>query len=140
MTYTNFDLVKDEVLTNGQRGLVARCAIRQNAILGVFGGPVRAIKLEGGKIPDNFDLSHVVEIALDGDILYAMEVGAESETQFGLAFMNHSCRPNVGHRDRVVLYALRDIAAAEPLTIDYRTWDWIHEGIMCWCDPPNCLI
>ena len=140
MTYTNFDLVKDDKLANGQRGLRARQEIKANSIIGIFGGKIIPVKLKDGAIPKEFDLSHVVEIALDGDILYVMEVGAHSQTEFGLAFLNHSCKANIGHRDRIVLYALCDIPKDAELFIDYRTWDWIHEGITCWCPEPKCHI
>ncbi|MDI9408306.1 MAG: SET domain-containing protein-lysine N-methyltransferase [Candidatus Pacebacteria bacterium] len=98
------------------------------------------VKLENGKIPATYDLSHVVEIALVGDLLYCMEVGASSKTEFGLAYLNHSCQANIGFRDRIVLYALNDIAADSVLTIDYRQWDWVHEGIKCWCPDAKCEI
>ncbi|MDI9408305.1 MAG: hypothetical protein QM523_03570 [Candidatus Pacebacteria bacterium] len=36
MTYTNFELVKDDLLDNGQRGLRARKSILAGEVIGVF--------------------------------------------------------------------------------------------------------
>jgi SET domain len=55
-------------------------------------------------------------------------------------YINHSCAPNIGfiHNDPV-LYALRDIAAAEELTWDYSTS--ISESgwnLACLCEAKSC--
>ncbi|CAI4511656.1 ASN_HP2_G0023620.mRNA.1.CDS.1 [Saccharomyces cerevisiae] len=62
-------------------------------------------------------------------------------------FINHCCDPNctakiikVGGRRRIVIYALRDIAASEELTYDYkfeREKD-DEERLPCLCGAPNC--
>lgn len=62
-------------------------------------------------------------------------------------FINHCCDPSctakiirVGGRKRIVIYALRDIAANEELTYDYKfereTDD--EERLPCLCGAPNC--
>lgn len=62
-------------------------------------------------------------------------------------FINHCCDPSctakiikVGGRKRIVIYALRDIAANEELTYDYkfeREMD-AEERLPCLCGAPNC--
>jgi SET domain-containing protein len=45
-------------------------------------------------------------------------------------YMNHSSEPNVGSDDGdVTYYALRDIAAGEELTMDYRLMDERHDNL-----------
>ncbi|CUS22312.1 LAQU0S05e02542g1_1 [Lachancea quebecensis] len=62
-------------------------------------------------------------------------------------FINHCCDPSctakiirVGGRKRIVIYALRDIAANEELTYDYKfereTDD--EERLPCFCGAPSC--
>ncbi|KAM3164957.1 Histone-lysine N-methyltransferase, H3 lysine-4 specific [Lachancea thermotolerans] len=62
-------------------------------------------------------------------------------------FINHCCDPSctakiirVGGRKRIVIYALRDIAANEELTYDYKfereTDD--EERLPCFCGAPTC--
>ena len=64
------------------------------------------------------------------------EVGGDAT-----AFINHSCAPNAYMRevpgDRVMFFALRDIAAGEEITIDYR--DPEHPPVGgCRCGAPQC--
>ena len=51
---------------------------------------------------------------------------------------NHSCEPNIGYRG-LNIYALRDIAAGEELTVDYATIE--NEDFpefQCQCGSPKC--
>ncbi len=51
-------------------------------------------------------------------------------------FINHSCEPNAGMRERSTLFALRDIKAGEELTYDYSTT--IDEAFWCRCRSKKC--
>ena len=55
------------------------------------------------------------------------------------AYINHSCEPNAYMRaapgNKVLFFALRDIAAGEEITINYR--DPEHP-LVCRCGAPNC--
>lgn len=55
------------------------------------------------------------------------------------AYINHSCDPNAYMRNapgqRVIFFALRDIAAGEEITMDYR--DPTHPEV-CRCGARNC--
>jgi SET domain-containing protein len=57
-----------------------------------------------------------------------------------LRFTNHSCAPNAVLRirqGRVELYAIREIAADEEITVDYG--ESHHEGrLACRCGAPRC--
>ncbi len=58
-----------------------------------------------------------------------------------LRFTNHSCRPNAAMRirqGRVEFYAMRDIAPAEEITVNYG--ETHHEGrLACRCGAPGCV-
>lgn len=58
-----------------------------------------------------------------------------------LRYTNHSCAPNAVLRirqGRVELYAMRDVAAGEELTVDYG--ESHHEGrLACRCGAPRCV-
>src|SRR5205085_5935132 len=64
-----------------------------------------------------------------------------SESSDPLRFTNHSCRPNAVLRisqGRVELYALRDVAVGEELTVNYG--ETHHEGrLRCRCGAPGCV-
>lgn len=62
-------------------------------------------------------------------------------------FINHCCDPSctakiikVGGKKRIVIYAIRDIAANEELTYDYKFEREIdaEERLPCLCGAPNC--
>lgn len=69
-------------------------------------------------------------LAIDGD------AGGDAT-----AYINHSCAPNAFMRvvagDRVMFFALRDIAAGEEITIDYRSDDH-PPAHLCRCGAANC--
>ncbi len=67
-------------------------------------------------------------------------VDASASTD-ALRFANHSCAPNAVLRirqGRVEIYALRDIAPGEELTLNYGPTH--HEGrLRCCCGAPGCV-
>ena len=57
-----------------------------------------------------------------------------------LSFVNHSCDPNCDIK-MVTLYAKRDIAIGEEITIDYDTVQFFRRvtpPFTCLCKSPNC--
>ena len=64
-----------------------------------------------------------------------------SGSTHALRFTNHSCLPNAVLRivqGRVEIYALRDLAAGEEITIDYG--ETHHEGrLRCRCGAAGCV-
>jgi SET domain-containing protein len=63
-----------------------------------------------------------------------------SQSTDALRFTNHSCAPNATLRirsGRIELYAMREIAAGEELTVNYG--ETHHEGrLACRCGAPRC--
>src|SRR3990172_3489451 len=64
-------------------------------------------------------------------------LGASGEADY---YVNHSCEPNAGFRDGLVLVARRDISTGEEITWDYSTA--IDEddfpGFACCCGATAC--
>ena len=113
------------------RGLFAGCAIPKRAKIGEF---------EGGVIP----LAEARRRAAGLRIVAIVELDRKAidarGMRTGFRFINHSCAPNTFMRrtkDRAEFYALRDIAAGEELTVDYRPSH--HDGrLRCRCGAPRC--
>jgi hypothetical protein len=75
-----------------------------------------------------------IQIA-DGFHLAALE---EAEYEPVMLFINHSCEPNVGFADSIVLVAVRDIGAGEELTTDYALFDDHDAAVECRRGTPSC--
>jgi uncharacterized protein len=59
----------------------------------------------------------------------------------GTQYINHSCEPNcevIVKHERILIYALRDIALGEEITADYL-YELGLEGTRCNCQTPSCL-
>lgn len=56
-------------------------------------------------------------------------------------YVNHSCEPNMGFRDAITLFAIRDIREGEELVIDYTFWEADTEWRLkqpCNCGTCSC--
>lgn len=59
----------------------------------------------------------------------------------GTQYINHSCEPNcevIVEQERILIYALRDIALGEEITTDYL-YELGLEGAQCNCQTPSCV-
>jgi SET domain-containing protein len=59
----------------------------------------------------------------------------------GTQYINHSCEPNceaIAEDQRILIYALRDIALGEEITADYL-YELGLDGTRCNCQTPSCL-
>jgi SET domain-containing protein len=54
------------------------------------------------------------------------------------AYLNHSCEPNA-MRSGVKVFAWRDIAAGDEITIDYRLNAFDGDSWPCLCGAPSCI-
>ena len=57
---------------------------------------------------------------------------------FPIVKMNHSCKPNLGMRGKVLFVAMRNIKAGEELTFDYSISEESPWEIKCYCGAPQC--
>jgi SET domain-containing protein len=113
------------------RGLFAGSGIPARAKIGEFEGEVIGLR-EARRRAKGRKIVAIVELerhALDA-----------TRWKHGFRFINHSCAPNTFFRctpERAEIYALRDIARGEELTVDYGESQ--HEGrLACRCGAPAC--
>jgi SET domain-containing protein len=113
------------------RGLFAGQAIPARAKVGEFEGEVIGLR-EARRRAKGRRIVAIVELerhALDA-----------TDMKHGFRFINHSCEPNTFFRctpERAEIYALRDIARGEELTVDYGESQ--HNGTLpCRCGASRC--
>ncbi|HLX23513.1 MAG TPA: SET domain-containing protein-lysine N-methyltransferase [Usitatibacter sp.] len=113
------------------RGLYAGTRIARRSKIGEFEGEVVGLR-ESRRRAAGRRIVAIVE--LDGFALDA------TRSKRGFRFINHSCTPNTFMRctaTRAEVFALRDIARGEELTLDYGRSH--HEGTLpCRCGTPHC--
>ena len=113
------------------KGLFTPKPIARRAKIGEFEGEIIGLR-EARRRAKGRDIIAIVELerhALDA-----------TRSPRGFRFINHSCEPNTFFRctpTRAEVYALRDIAAGEELTVDYG--ESHHNGrLACECGAGNC--
>lgn len=140
MSYTNTSLIKDIRMNNGQMCAVSKSFIPAGTLLGVHGGNTVKFPIVNNRIVhDTIEHREIVQICINDNVMIGL-VSPKDEIWSGIDFINHSCKPNVVARDRIIIYALTDIEEDQELTMDYRNWDLIPEGIQCWCKNKQCSI
>ena len=113
------------------KGLFAGTRIARRAKIGEFEGEVIGLR-EARKRAKGRSIIAIVELER-----HALDATASPR---GFRFINHSCAPNTFFRctpTRAEVYALRDIAAGEELTVDYG--ESHHNGrLRCACGARSC--
>ncbi len=106
------------------KGVFASEPIRCGEVIITFRGPL----LERGQVDFN---DYHLQI---GENLYLGPSGQADD------FINHSCDPNAGFGEGLVLSAIRDIAPNEEITWDYGTAidEADFSGFTCSCGAVNC--
>lgn len=140
MSYTNFDFVEVRAIGEDHKSIYARAAIPKGTLLGFFDGRAEVAELadlEAQKGTDSFFWRQSVHLRIDGTRLLYLIPTSEPD---GVDYLNHSCRANSEVVDQLFVYALRDIAAGEEITADYRTFNLVSEDKPCWCPEPHCII
>lgn len=138
MSYTNLDLVEEYAINDDHKGIRAKDDLPAGTLIGIYDGEIKPYAIKDGRLVDDDAYKEIVQIAIVGGTLLAL-VSHPDGPFYGIDVINHSCEPNVIVRDRIVLQTSRVVAAGEQLTVDYRKWDFIPEGIPCWCSPSRCI-
>jgi len=74
-------------------------------------------------------------VQIDDDLFFA----ATKEIEFEDAdYINHSCEPNCGIKNKLKIVAMRDIESGEEITIDYAMTESSEYSFKCNCGAPNC--
>jgi SET domain-containing protein len=82
----------------------------------------------------NFKIHPEVQIS---DDLFICPIN-ESELEESMAYINHSCNPNIGARGDIVFVAMRDVKAGEELVIDYGMINNQDFSMECACMADKC--
>lgn len=131
MSYTNTSLVEVRDLGPQHRGVYAKAQVAKDALIGFFDGKAVMVDLSKTDGLDRFWWHQSVHLKREGSNLLCLLPMWEPD---GVDFLNHSCKPTARVEDKLYVYADRDIEPGEQITVDYRTFNLVHEGITCWCD------
>ncbi len=113
-------------------GLFAVEDIKKDEIIVVKVGHVMNLKeLKSLPIYDRH-----AELQIDDDLF----IGPKNEAELldSMAYINHSCDPNMGKRGDVIAVAMRDIKAGEELVSDYAMICNNDNNFSCHCGSPEC--
>ncbi len=114
----------------GGFGVYALEPIAKGAILGVWGGSV--VNLETLMRMPPSTASRSVQV---GDDCYLVSRTHDDPADF----FNHSCEPNAGMLDQIVLVAMRDIQPGEEVCFDYAMTDGSpYDEFECRCGTASC--
>lgn len=108
------------------KGLFAKKPIKEGEVIFEFTGELVNFKQTINR-QDNFG----DPLQIDKDLYINLEEPVR--------FINHSCNPNTGIKNDVILIALKDIWKGEELYFDYSTtMDEAHWIMQCRCGHTNC--
>jgi len=137
MSYTNTQLVEVRGCRDEHKGVFAKARIGKDELIGFFDGKAVIVDLDRQDEFDSFWWRQSLHLRRDGSKLLCLLPQWEPD---GVDFLNHSCRPTARVEDKLYVYADRDIDTGEEITVDYRTFNIIPEGIRCWCPEGHCVI
>lgn len=137
MSYTNTDLVEVRDFSAEHKGVFAKSNIRKDELIGFFDGKAVVVDLSETDELDVFWWRQSVHLKRDGSKLLCLLPQWEPA---GVDFLNHSCKATARVEDKLYVYANRDIRAGEEITVDYRSFNLLPEGIHCWCTDGTCYI
>lgn len=116
------------------KGLFAVDKIRKDEVAADYAGGLGEY-VDSKKADELFRQGHDHMIQVDDDLFFA----AVKEGDFEDAdYINHSCDPNCGIKDRLKIVAMRDIEPGEEITIDYAMMESSDYGFECNCGSENC--
>lgn len=106
------------------KGVFARVSIRAGEEIVTFSGPL----LTRTQVRDED-----YHLQIGGDLYLGASGDADD-------YVNHSCEPNAGFRDGLILVARRDIRPDEEITWDYSSAidEADFAGFACQCGMPGC--
>jgi hypothetical protein len=111
----------------GGKGIFTIDPINCGTCLAVFGGYVMSVR-------DEPDGDYALQIADD------FVIGPRDISRLETAdYFNHSCDPNAGIHGQLMLVAMRDLAADEPVCFDYAmVLDMVDYRFICQCGSAQC--
>lgn len=114
-----------------QLGVKATDNIKKGEIIGVLGGVIVPIS----KIEKIWKKLGHVGVQLDENF-YICPTSREELKETGV--FNHSCNPNAGFKNSIVLISIKNIKKGEEIVFDYAYCEAHFEPFECMCKSPNC--
>jgi hypothetical protein len=113
-------------------------------VVGADGNGFRARLVSVGALAPGAVVAGIHSVGVVGRASYRSVQIAENrhiEDIGVLAYLNHSCAPNVAiDVERMVVTAIRPIAAGDELTFFYPSTEWdMAQPFQCWCGAEGCL-
>lgn len=112
-------------------GVVAIEKISKEETIFVYGGVI----VPRSEIKDYWQKMGHVGIQIDDDFWICPTSREELEKQ---GVINHSCDPNTGFKNQIILTAIKDIEPNEEITFDYAFCESFMEKFECKCGSPQC--
>ena len=115
-------------------GVFAKDIIKKHELIRVTGGLVipKSDAQKYNKLM-SYDVSNIYLDVSDDFLL------APTYTDLKLtATINHSCNPNAGFLDTIIIIAIREILPGEEIAWDYAFSQTTFETFSCNCSSPNC--
>lgn len=112
-------------------GVVAISDIKKGEVVFVYGGVI----IPKDQIQAYWQKMTHVGIQIDDNFWICPTSREELQRQ---GVINHSCDPNVGFSNQVMLVSIRDIKAGEEITFDYAFNESFFESFNCSCGSSQC--
>lgn len=126
--------VKNKFSEAAGRGLFAIEKIQKGEIVADFTNGIGEY-VDSKKADELFKKGYDHMIQVDDDLFFA----AVKKSNFEDAdYINHSCNPNCGIKDKLKIVAMRDIQSGEEITIDYAMMESSDYDFQCNCGFANC--
>ena len=109
-------------------GMFATESIKKDEVIAVYGGII-VPKSDINSYREKIGGIRGIQIS-DGFFI------CPTESKGGL--FNHSCNPNLGYQNTILIVALKDIPAGEELAFDYGMSETNFQPWACTCNSQNC--
>ena len=109
-------------------GMFATASIAEGEVVAVYGGII---------VPKSDISSYREKIGgIRGIQIHEDFFICPTEPEGGL--FNHSCDPNLGYKNTIIVVAIKDISPGEELVFDYGMSESNFESFKCSCSSQNC--
>jgi len=112
-------------------GVIAVEHIKKGEVIFVYGGVI----VPKAEIKDYHENLGDVGIQIDDNFWICPTSREELEKQ---GVINHSCEPNTGFQNQIILVAIKDIEPNKEITFDYAFSESFMDEFQCNCGSPQC--
>ena len=118
----------------GGKGLFAVEPVKKDEAVVDFSAGVGQY-VSNAEFDKKYSLDFDYGLQVDDDLFFA---AMETDEVEPADYINHSCEPTCGIRDKIKIAAMRDIQPGEEITFDYAMSESSDYQMDCLCGKPNC--